>query len=72
MEDSTLTSKGQVTVPKSIRDGLGIKTGDRITFTVMPDGVVIMRAKTRSIKDLAGILYEEGREPLPIEKLSLP
>lgn len=72
MEDSTLTSKGQVTIPKSIRDGLGVKAGDRITFTVMPDGVVLMRPKSRSIKDLAGILYEEGREPVPIDKLSLP
>ena len=72
MEDSTLTSKGQVTVPKRIRDGLGVKPGDRITFTVMPGGVVLMRAKTGSIKDLAGILYEEEREPVPVEKLSLP
>jgi antitoxin PrlF len=72
VEDSTITSKGQVTVPKRIRDELGVKPGDRVTFTAMPDGVVIMRAKTRSIDDLAGILFDEGREPVPIEKLSLP
>jgi antitoxin PrlF len=72
VEDSTLTSKGQVTIPKSIRDRLGIKPGDRVTFTAMPDGAVILRAKNRSIADLAGILFEEDREPVPIEKLSLP
>ena len=72
MDDSTLTSKGQVTIPKNIRDALGVTAGDRITFTVMPDGVVIMRARSRSIADLAGMLFEEGRETIPIEKLSLP
>jgi AbrB family looped-hinge helix DNA binding protein len=71
MPDSTLTSKGQVTVPKEIREELGVKPGDRVTFTAMPDGTVIMRAKTRSIKDLAGILHKEGRETVPLDKLSM-
>lgn len=31
--DSTLTSKGQTTVPKDIRESLGMKSGDRMTFT---------------------------------------
>ncbi|HEX2653253.1 MAG TPA: type II toxin-antitoxin system PrlF family antitoxin, partial [Xanthobacteraceae bacterium] len=43
--DSTLTSKGQTTIPKAIRDCLHMKTGDRMTFTLMPDGVVLMRVK---------------------------
>jgi AbrB family looped-hinge helix DNA binding protein len=70
MFDSTLTSKGQVTIPKGIREGLGLKVGDRVTFTAMPDGTVVMRVKKGSITELAGILYEEGRAPVPIEKLS--
>ncbi len=41
--ESTLTSKGQTTIPKDIRDSLGLKPGDRITFTMMPDGPVQMR-----------------------------
>jgi AbrB family looped-hinge helix DNA binding protein len=40
--DSTLTSKGQTTVPKAIRERLRLKPGDRITFTPMPDGTVVM------------------------------
>jgi AbrB family looped-hinge helix DNA binding protein len=70
MSDATLTSKGQVTIPKQVRQELGLKPGDRVTFTVMPDGTAIMRAKTGSIKELAGVLYEEGRATVPIEKLS--
>ena len=70
MADSTLTSKGQVTVPKAIRDRLAVKPGDRISFTPLPDGTVLMRAKTRSITQLAAIFHEPGREPLPTDKLS--
>lgn len=70
MSDSTLTSKGQVTIPKEVRQQLGLKPGDRVTFTVMPDGTAILRAKTGSIKELAGVLYQEGRATVPIDKLS--
>ena len=68
--EATLTSKGQTTIPKSIRDGLGMKTGDRMTFTLMPDGVVVMRVKNKRVSDLAGMLYKKGRKPVPIEHLS--
>ncbi len=56
--DATLTSKGQTTIPKSIRDSLGMKPGDRMTFTLMPDGVVIMRVKNKRVSELAGLLHK--------------
>jgi antitoxin PrlF len=68
--DATLTSKGQTTIPKPIRDSLGMKAGDRMTFTLMPDGVVVMRVKNKRVSDLAGILHKKGRRALPIELLS--
>jgi AbrB family looped-hinge helix DNA binding protein len=68
--DATLTSKGQTTIPKPIRDSLGMKAGDRMTFTLMPDGVVLLRVKNKHMADLAGLLYKKGRKPIPIEKLS--
>jgi len=58
--DATLTSKGQATIPKSIRDRLGMKRGDRMTFTLMPDGVVVMRVKNKDAADLAGLLHNKG------------
>lgn len=69
--DTTLTSKGQTTIPKEIRDHLGMKTGDRISFTLMPDGTVSMRVKNKSILDLAGSLHEAGRKAVPVEEMSL-
>ena len=68
--DSTLTSKGQATIPKPIRDSLRMKAGDKMSFTLMPDGVVIMRVKNRRASDLAGLLYKKGRRPVPIGLLS--
>ena len=69
-EESTLTSKGQTTIPRGIREKLAMKSGDRMTFTLMPDGTVLMRVENKSILDLAGVLREKGRKPVPIERLS--
>lgn len=68
--DATLTSKGQTTIPKEIRDSLHMKAGDRMTFTLMPDATVVMRVKSKSITDLAGVLYKKGRKTVPVEQLS--
>jgi antitoxin PrlF len=68
--DATLTSKGQTTIPKPIRDSLGMKAGDKMSFTLMPDGVVVMRVKNKHVSDLAGFLHRKGRKAVPIEQLS--
>jgi len=68
--DATLTSKGQTTIPKEIRDSLGMKPGDHMTFTLMPDSTVVMRVKRKSIADVAGLLRKKGRKALPVERLS--
>ena len=56
MSEATLTSKGQITIPADIRRSMAIKPKDRLTFTPMPDGTVVMRAKTKSIRELKGML----------------
>ncbi|HET7135939.1 MAG TPA: type II toxin-antitoxin system PrlF family antitoxin [Casimicrobiaceae bacterium] len=67
---ATLTSKGQTTIPKEIRDGLAMRPGDRLVFTLLVDGTVIMRAKNKTILDLAGTLHRKGRKRVPVEELS--
>jgi antitoxin PrlF len=68
--ESTLTSKGQTTIPKEIRDSLHMKAGDRMTFTLMPDATVVMRVKSKSVTELAGALHKKGRKPVPVGQLS--
>ena len=38
--DATITSKGQTTVPKPVRDHLGLKPGDKVRFFIAPDRAV--------------------------------
>ena len=47
-----VTSKGQVTVPKAVREALGIKDGDEVVFRVEGDRAVL--ARTSNFLDLAG------------------
>lgn len=56
MSEATVTSKGQVTIPADIRKALGLTAGERVVFTQLDDGSTIMRAKTRSILELKGML----------------
>jgi AbrB family looped-hinge helix DNA binding protein len=53
MSIATLTSKGQTTIPRDVREAAGLQTGDRLHFTVLEDGTIILRVKNRSIRDLA-------------------
>lgn len=69
MANATLTSKGQTTIPKEIRERLGLKPGDLMSFTLLTDGTVVMRAKTRRLSDLAGTLHRPGQRKVPIEDM---
>ncbi len=56
MSTSTLTSKGQTTVPKDVRRHLGLKPGDKIRFLVEDDGRVVVLPATLHLRDLRGSL----------------
>jgi antitoxin PrlF len=69
--EANLTSKGQITIPAHIRRALGLTTRDRVTFTLMPDGTVVLRAKTKSIRELRGMLKPAPGTTVSTEKLSM-
>ena len=69
-EPTTMTSKGQVTVPREIRDRLGLKSGDKMAFTMLSDGTVVMRPKTRRLAELAGSLTRPGQPEVSVEDMS--
>lgn len=58
MIESVLTSKGQTTIPKAVRDALAVRAGDRIRY-VISDGEVLILA-VRPISGLFGSLKHEG------------
>jgi AbrB family looped-hinge helix DNA binding protein len=52
-----MTTKGQLTIPKEVRDHLGLKTGDQVEFTVGADGeIVLSKHRTYRIDELYGLL----------------
>lgn len=70
MPESTLTAKGQTTVPQKVRDSIGATPGTRLVWHVTSDGAVIVRAKTKSILDLVGSLKPPKRKHVAIEDMN--
>jgi len=68
MSEARMSSKGQITLPKDIRDRLGLKQGDRVRFIVEDDGRVRLLPAKRDISELAGILPKPKRA-LSIEEM---
>jgi antitoxin PrlF len=58
--ESTITSKGQATIPKPVRERLRLKPGDRLKFFMHPDGSVVLLPK-RSASILRGIVRARPR-----------
>jgi AbrB family looped-hinge helix DNA binding protein len=69
MSTATMTSKGRMTIPKDIRDGLDLKPQDQVHLTLLADGTVIMRAKKRSIRELYGTLRRRARKPVTLTQM---
>ncbi len=65
----SMTSKGQTTVPKEVRDMLGLEAGTRIEWIVQGDHAIVKPRKLRAV-DLAGILHRPGMKPLSIEEMN--
>ena len=70
MPSATLTSKGQLTLPKAIRDLLRLGAGDRVDFIVKDDGAVVLRPATVDVRELKGFLHRRGIKPLSIEEMN--
>ncbi len=65
MPTSTLTSKGQITLPRALRERLGVKQGDRVDFSVEGARVVLRPAATDTPSRVAGLL-EHLRRARPL------
>ncbi|MHC4471431.1 MAG: AbrB/MazE/SpoVT family DNA-binding domain-containing protein [Planctomycetota bacterium] len=61
MPVATVTSKGQVTIPKAIRDFLGLRSGDRVDFWRTPEGKVVLEPLMVDLRSLKGILKADRK-----------
>lgn len=68
-----ITSQGQITIPKAVREQLGVKAGDDVEFEAGPDGMFIRPRARRSVLDFAGIAADSvialPRDPEAVKAL---
>lgn len=67
--ESAITSKGQATIPKPIREFLGLQPGDRVKFFVHPDGSVVLLPKL-SASAIRGMVKSRNARPVTTEQMT--
>ena len=71
MSLSTLTSKGQITIPKSLRESMSIVTGDKIEFIINEQNEVVIKPITKKAIDVFGQLSKYKKDkPVSIEEMN--
>ena len=69
MPSATVTSKGQITIPKDIREYLELHPGDNVDFVVEEDGRVVMKQATLDIRELDGMLRRPGGKRVSVAQM---
>lgn len=68
MQESTITSRGQTTLPRAVREALGLDPGDRVRYLLLDNGEVRL-IRPRPVAGLAGLLHRPGAAPVTLEKM---
>jgi len=69
MPAATLTSKGQITLPRQVRKHLRVQAGDVVDFVIGTDGQVRVRAGDVNVVDLKGLLRQPGRRAVTLDEM---
>ncbi|HXU45801.1 MAG TPA: type II toxin-antitoxin system PrlF family antitoxin [Thermoanaerobaculia bacterium] len=69
MATATITRRGQITLPRSVREHLRVAEGDRLDFVIRENGSVILVPIGGSLRRLSGLLARSGSRPASIEEL---
>ncbi len=67
---ATITSKGQVTIPKKIREALKLRPGDKIEIVITKEGEAIIRPISKKVDDVFGRLHQPSRKTLTVEEMN--
>jgi len=69
MATATLSSKGQLVIPKEVRDKLGLKPGSQVDFITLDNGDVILRPAVEDVRKLKGLLARFGQAPVSVSEM---
>jgi len=67
MHESTVTVKGQTTLPRDVRRALDLASGDKVRYVILDGEVRLL--KSRPVNELAGILARPGRRPVSLDEM---
>ncbi len=67
--EATITSKGQITIPKALRDAMHLKAGDKLLFEEQETGTYIVKPRTTDVRVLKGCVAYSG-EPKTVEEMN--
>lgn len=70
MPSATLTSKGQLTIPKTIRQSLNLHSGDKIEIVVTGDMEAVLRPISKKVDDIFCKLHRPGRKPVTVRAIN--
>jgi antitoxin PrlF len=70
MPTATMSSKGQMVIPKAIRERLGLRPGDTLDFVVQDDGDFVIRPALEDVRRLKGALRRPGRAPVSVPEMN--
>lgn len=70
MAIATLTTKGQVTIPKQIRETLKLHTGDKIEIIVTKNREALIRPISKKVDDVFSKLYRPTRKTVSVESMN--
>ncbi len=69
MPTATLTTKGQMVIPKAVRDHLGLHPGDKLDFIIQEKGDVLIRPALNDIRGLRGLLKRPGMKAVSLAEM---
>lgn len=69
MSETRLTTKGQITLPRDIRERLKLKFGDRLRFRVTDSGQVVLETAKHHAAELYGSLHRKDMKPVSVEAM---
>ena len=69
MPSTSLSTKGQVVIPKVIREQLGLRPGDPLDFVLQDNGDVVMRPAVRDVRSLKGRVRSRRRKPVSLAEM---
>ena len=70
MATATITTKGQITIPKAIRDSLMLSAGDKIEFVVIDNREALIRPVSKKVDEVFGMLQKQDRKAFSVVEMN--